>query len=303
MRKGREVEERMQAFGSGQLVTNDKWQHVVLSPPQEGARGLITTKEGLDKLYGLMFRYAKELGLQTGVAALHPWRRNKDDVLDDGSKASSFMWRAGPHFHLVAWGYVDFSADRINEFFKKTGWVVSVIKPDEDRVSLAGTIAYILSHVGLGYPVRKDGIGRQLKAFRYFGEMSNGRFRRVEILEFPSLKRCPCPTCQNYLQYMTDEGGPVPFVERIQVFCRVDKLADIRAGVEQMRKDLEYIDYNDEDDRKAIFLFHKLEFYKSNDDVFLASKWVAKFSKFEENKLRRDLLDDENNLKLGGGKG
>jgi hypothetical protein len=267
-RKAREFEERSEAYQVLQdMIIGQDWRHVVFSPPQDVARGLIQTKEGLDKLYGMAVEMAHKMGLKTGLIALHPWRRNKDDVADSGNKLPSYVWRAAPHFHLICWGRIDSDTSLI---FKETGWIVKMIDSEEER-SLAGTVSYILSHVGLAVPVRKTALGRQLKAFRLFGGLSHGKLRRIDIIETAAQKQCK--TCDLPVFYLRPEKDPVIFSRRTQVFCLPKDLDVIRLEVADLKQVL-----SDEGKEEDVIKYYLLQYYEDNPRVATASKLMKKRS-------------------------
>ncbi|MDY0237012.1 MAG: hypothetical protein RBR71_13385 [Gudongella sp.] len=234
-RKASEVEERMQSWEAAQEMTAGmQWLHVVFSPPQEYARGMIQTKEGLNRLYGQVMKMAHDVGLDTGMVAIHPWRQNKSTTLEGGIVDMSMSWRVGVHFHVLAWGRVT----RDKEQFRKDGWYVGVksTRDNSDR-DLGATLSYVFSHVGLASPVRPEGQGRQLKAYRLFGGLSNGQLRKVDELKFERQKTCP--ECGEGLLYLQDSADPVVCIDRVRVYAfRADYHA-AKEAVKRLRADME----------------------------------------------------------------
>lgn len=268
-KKAREVTERLESWESLQdMRIGMGWRHVVVAPPQEDAAGLISTKEGLDYLYKTAFKMVSDAGLKAGFAALHVWRRNGKDIFESSSgeisKEQSFVWRVGPHFHFLAWGRIDINT---GDLYRDTGWIMKMIGGSDERVSLSGTIAYILSHSGLAYPVRISGLGRQLKAFRLFGDVANGSFRRVEVIKQDRVKRCPNCKDEVCMCYLTDDAEPVSYIQRTQAFCLKKDYNDVRKAVLDLRADMRAAELDD-----VLVTYNVLEFYKRDTRVALSSK-------------------------------
>ncbi len=260
----------MEAWGSMQLNTERHWIHAVVSPPQDWAKSMITTKQGLDEMYDRAISLISSLGVQAGLIACHPWRRNKNDLFGDGTDAPSFVWRSGPHFHIVGWGYLDWK--EISRSYTDNGWLIKEIKPESERLSLSGTIGYILSHVGLPTAVYKDGRpSRQMKSFRYFGDFANGSkhnengMRRIDVIKLDRIKRCK--TCGAPLEYLQDDCEFVTYVDRTQVFVRPKDYDDVKEYVREMEQDLLAADMS-----AGLIEYNKLEFYLKSDKIIMAPR-------------------------------
>lgn len=215
IRKAREVNERIMVFQQLQLSTERRLVHVVVSPPQDAALRLMRTKEGTDLLWKAAFEVLKLFHVDTGAVVLHPWREDSDRD-DSGRSSPSYLWRAGPHFHCLGYGFVP--EGEVAEFSRRTGWTVKVVHDDRDVTSPTATFAYLLSHAGLAYPVTADGVGRQCKAFRYFGGLSCGEVAR--IAEVNLQKPAVCPKCGGPLVYYDEGFKPVTSTKRTGIFCR-----------------------------------------------------------------------------------
>lgn len=213
VRKAREVHERIMVYRQLQLSTERRLVHVVVSPPQDVALRMIRTREGTELLWKTVFDVLKRFHVETGAVVLHPWRE-ESDVHDDGSRSPSEIWRPGPHFHCLGFGYVP--EDMTAAFAADTGIVVKVVHDDADIVSPAVMFAYLLTHAGLAHPVRAEGLGRQMKAFRYFGGLSNGEVAR--IAEVRLAHRATCPRCGNSLVYCDDHMTPVTSTHKTGIF-------------------------------------------------------------------------------------
>ena len=129
----------------------DEPAHWVISPPQDWALVMMQLPYTFRKMYEMMIIGCKDHGLYAGAVVFHPWRlndeqaRKRDSALEEG-------WRAGPHFHVVGYGFVDTEGFR-REF---KGWTLKKLHPNEKIRSVRQTMAYLLTHVGLCSYMRSD---------------------------------------------------------------------------------------------------------------------------------------------------
>lgn len=156
------------------------------------------------------------LGLLGGVIVFHPYRQNDD-----------LTWRFGPHFHIIANGWV-------NRYKVPPGWVevgIREVKPTRnDFYCLA---YYMCSHAGVG-----DGVGHVVN---WFGNCS-GNSRNGKALIVEDAYRYPkeCKTCQGGLYRISDwiryRRGWVDFVPSIQETNRLRAWC-IRSDLDDVRRD------------------------------------------------------------------
>lgn len=132
-------------------------KHIVLSPPQDYAIGLLKTVVGYKSLRNKAVKLSKKYGFRGGCMIFHPFRRE------------GLVWCLSPHFHLVGYGYFINS----DVFYEETGWVY---KNKGKRKSIFGTVSYLLSHSGLGFV---SGV-RRFHSLTWFGVLSYNKIMVIE---------------------------------------------------------------------------------------------------------------------------
>ncbi len=197
-----------------QLNNGPTWYHLVISPPQEWAIACCSTVEGYKALRSLVVRILRRMGVFGGLIVFHPYRQNDD-----------LTWRAGPHFHVIANGWVD---------SKKLppGWVeVGIRKVDATKASFYTLAYYLFSHAGIG-----DGTGNVVN---WFGNCSgNAKDGKALIAEDAVVSPKECKTCQGGIYRYTDwiryMRGWVDFVPAIQETNRLRAWC-IRSDLDELR--------------------------------------------------------------------
>ncbi|MDO5853586.1 MAG: hypothetical protein Q4Q62_06005 [Thermoplasmata archaeon] len=155
LRRGAQVETRILAYADlekrgGRKVPQLK--HWVISPPQEWT---IEVMRDVDR-FALLVQWVQlvmiDAGFLGGAMVFHPWRLQDEE------------WVLGPHFHVIGYGYVD-----NRRIYRKYGCVVKQVHPGEKIRSVRQTIAYLLTHAGLGYSERpEDEINWDLSVLSHF---------------------------------------------------------------------------------------------------------------------------------------
>ena len=112
--------------------------HWVVSPPQGFARSAMQTREEYDLMCSHVGGSLIRFGASAGVTVFHPWRQ-KDDA-----------WELSPHFHSLCYGRLD------TDGFRKEnpGWIIKKVHPRERIRSTRHTLAYLMTHMGLGMSER-----------------------------------------------------------------------------------------------------------------------------------------------------
>lgn len=134
-------------------------QHWIISPPQEDAIRLMSSVKGWENMKASIKAVLKAVGFKEAVVVFHPWRENDDEP---------GTWRLGPHFHVFAFGFLDWKSDYVKTL-QKDGWVI-VVKPKKDMndghdyskgrywspVDIYHGVAYALSHAGVCHPEGRE---------------------------------------------------------------------------------------------------------------------------------------------------
>ena len=155
LKRGAQLEKKILAYSSlerraGRRVPQLK--HWVVSPPQEWAIEIIQNADLFPFLVTYIQYMLIEFGFLGGAMVFHPWRLQDDE------------WVLGPHFHIVGYGFVD-----NRKIHEKYGCVVKQIHPGERIRSVRQTIAYLLTHAGIGYAERdEDDIDFDMAILNYF---------------------------------------------------------------------------------------------------------------------------------------
>lgn len=145
-RSASRVENRLQGVHDAYMkvsVSLGAVKHIILSPPQEWAKKLMATRDGYHSLRQYAYRVLKNANILGGCVIFHAHRfghPENDDLHDTRKKAY-----ISPHFHVLGWGFLQ----PAGEFHRETaGWVY---KNKGKRDSVGGTVAYLLSHAGIGF--------------------------------------------------------------------------------------------------------------------------------------------------------
>jgi len=139
MKRGAQAEKRILAYAD--LVQRQggrapRLSHWVVSPPQEWAVKCMIDPERMPTLKRWLESLLIAHGMLGGYAVFHPWR------LSD-----SHEWVVGPHFHIIGYGWLDNRAI----VHRYPGTVVKQVHPGERIRSVRQTVAYLLTHTGIGF--------------------------------------------------------------------------------------------------------------------------------------------------------
>lgn len=126
----------------------EKFKHWVISPPQSWIKRIMQRADTYADFYDDLTELIQIYGLNNGCIVFHPWRWNTENQ----------EWIISPHFHIIATGFFHnekFRTDlkRISDISKKHGsgtWIIKQIHPNEKIKSVRHTIAYLLTHCGIG---------------------------------------------------------------------------------------------------------------------------------------------------------
>jgi len=175
-------------------------RHIILSPPQEMARKMVSEPGGIDKLKKKAIYQAKKHNLYGGSVVYHHYRilKKYKAVLKDLAHARKRKlwdliredelgigsWRdyvyIAPHFHMVVFG----GKVNGNEFYEETGWILKSKGYISKNEKLHNAIFYQLSHVAI-----RDG----KRALTWFGSLSYNKLSRSEkSINYEIMK---CPVC------------------------------------------------------------------------------------------------------------
>jgi hypothetical protein len=117
------------------------FKHWVISPPQEWISRIVQRADQFSEFYDDLVKLVRQYGMDNGLVVFHPWRWNTPTT----------KWIFGPHFHIVATGLVDNKAMR--DYLDGLGfgeWVIKQVHSGEAVRSVRHTVAYLLTHAGLG---------------------------------------------------------------------------------------------------------------------------------------------------------
>lgn len=127
-------------------------KHWAISPPQKWLKGVMQRSDHFSELVDDLCCLLPEYGFSGGCIVFHPWRLSKDGK----------VWKLSPHFHVVGYGRfrnMDFRSDLTaldekmkiwNDDGKEESWVFNQIHPNDPLRSVRHTIAYIMTHAGIG---------------------------------------------------------------------------------------------------------------------------------------------------------
>jgi hypothetical protein len=192
------------------------WHHVVLSPPQEDAKKQWGTPEGFKDSNSEAVRVLKAAGARGGVMIPHAYRQNN----------GSLEWRAGPHWHFIVNGRIEYS--KIPD-----GWVCKTVrKVDASRFDFYCLAYYLCSHAAVG-----DGLGQIVS---YFGNCAkNSKKAKAVLYEFKEVVPMSCKTCEGglyryreWLSYTQGFAACVPAMQETlttRAWCIRDVLDDLRS--------------------------------------------------------------------------
>ena len=142
MKRGAQIEKKVLAYADLQRRAGLRvpaLKHWVFSPPQEWAKEVMRDADRYPELVKLVQLVMIDNGFLGGVMVFHPWRLQDDE------------WVLGPHFHIVGYGYVD-----NRRIAKRYDCVVKQVHPGERIRSVRQTIAYLMTHAGIGYAERNE---------------------------------------------------------------------------------------------------------------------------------------------------
>ena len=224
--------------------------HVVISAPPEYAR-FLGRRKGYDLLMEDFYRVCDAFNMH-GELVFHMWRGKKDEESDATLQAPSDdvdddYWTLGPHVHTVAYCDPDRICEDAAEFYKSTGFVITVIADDLDDSYAENVLSYALSHCAIGSSKgHKD-----TKAHHPFGMMAtskdNGLYKLAEITEdaYKSCSECGEPL---YNTREIDVRMPVEDMDRARaplhhvIYVRRSDKAIHKAMIEGL-SDAEILDY------------------------------------------------------------
>lgn len=152
-----------------------KWKrpvHVVASPH------VSLWIQDYRKLRSRLYVVLRRAGIRGGCVVFHPFR-----------KGSGSTWRFSPHFHVLAYGWLNSYRDGGLWFLKNLGV----------RKSLHATLMYQLSHAG---------VHAEFHTTTWFGALAYNRLRIPPLVEEPHV----CPLCGYELVplvYVGDRGPPL----------------------------------------------------------------------------------------------
>ncbi len=193
--------EYIDAHGNKKRGTLERFDHVILSPPQDEAIEAIRTLEGFKKLRKDARKKCDIMGMVGGIMIFHPFRQNDPAKITDEGGAyrydiPPYAWYPGPHFHLVGCGYL-MQSDR---FYTKTGWMYKKLKP---RDQITETIKYIV-----GYQSSHCGITKGVQSVTYFGLFSYNKIVKDRIIKIVETIKCRgCNTDLHYHEIILDDNG------------------------------------------------------------------------------------------------
>lgn len=108
--------------------------HWMISPPQEDMKRWMQTEEDYNRVRKHIVRQLQDVGALAGVLLFHPWRQK------------SRYWKLAPHFHSLLYGFLDTDTFRANN----PGWILKKLHPEQEVESIAHSVSYIATHMGLG---------------------------------------------------------------------------------------------------------------------------------------------------------
>ena len=144
--------------------TEDKeffFRHIVLSPPQELAKG-----QSYQSLKKWLTKTLKVANIKTASVVFHPFR------FQDSKKSMPYV---SPHFHLIVYGKIT----NTTEFYNKTKWTIKNKGDLETEMDIFNCVRYMLSHAG---------VKKRNHTIRYLGDIS---YRKLKVDKEPSTHDCP----------------------------------------------------------------------------------------------------------------
>jgi hypothetical protein len=115
-------------------------------------------------------------GISGGELIFHPYRWSK----------SQKKWRWGPHFHLMAFGYLD----NVPRIHRATGWVIKDLGDRRSRKDIYGTVRYELDHLGISQQVQGRGI---VSSITWFGTCA---YNKLKVPKRDTRLHCPECGCE-----------------------------------------------------------------------------------------------------------
>lgn len=117
------------------------FKHWVISPPQDWISGIAQRADHFSEFYDDLVKLVQIYGMDNGLVVFHPWCWN----------TPKSIWVFGPHFHIVSNGRFD--NQKLKEFLDDRGfgeWIIKQVHSGEAVRSVRHTVAYLLTHAGLG---------------------------------------------------------------------------------------------------------------------------------------------------------
>lgn len=155
-------------------------QHVVLSPPIDGARASMKSLKGFEKMRSRAYAIARQVGLDGGALCFHADRI--PSKFNDRTDTEE-----GPHFHGLVVGWID--PLTVKKVHDRTGWIIKGLGRRKD---LKKTWAYVLSHCHAPVinPALAKSKGGPYHRITWFGALSYNKF----AFEIPP-EGIKCPVC------------------------------------------------------------------------------------------------------------
>ena len=114
--------------------------HWVVSPPQDFMKSAMQSFGPFDEVSRYIEAQLFKHGATAGFNVFHPWRQT-------WKPGTGQYWALSPHFHCLLYGRIDTDAFRK----ENPGWVIKKIHPRQKIRSIRHTVAYLMTHMGLGY--------------------------------------------------------------------------------------------------------------------------------------------------------
>ena len=143
LKKAVSVEKRMLQFkGLNQKQGTDVGDvsHWVISPPQDFMKSAMQSYGPFDDVNRYIEAQLVKNGALAGFNVFHPWRQSY-------RKGIGQLWELSPHFHCILFGRIN-----TDQFRKDNpGWIIKKIHSRQKIRSIRHTVAYLMTHMGLGY--------------------------------------------------------------------------------------------------------------------------------------------------------
>ena len=143
LKKAVAVEKRMLEFkglNQKQGIDVGDVSHWVISPPQDFMKSVMQSYEPFDDVNRYIEAQLVKNGGLAGFNVFHPWRQSWKAGVGD-------FWEHSPHFHCIIFGRIN-----TDQFRKDNpGWIIKKIHSRQKIRSIRHTVAYLMTHMGLGY--------------------------------------------------------------------------------------------------------------------------------------------------------